>query len=109
MPNNILDINDDCKSLDDVVHELELIMLYSTQTNDRIGYFAALYHKVTCRVRDGVANGEFQNGPRMALLDVTFANRYLHALKCWVNKQPISDSWRVALETTKKPTKLVIQ
>src|SRR5882724_9132021 len=64
----------------------------------RLGYFAALYLRITKAVQAGLLVGTvFQNNERMTQLDVTFANRYLSALnsyfyperfpglsKCWL-------------------------
>ncbi len=50
-----------------------------TTRESRLGYFAALYRRVTSAVRDGISNGSFQNGPLMERLDVVFASRYLDA------------------------------
>jgi len=96
-------------TIDDVLTQLEDIIAGSIRTNDRMGYFAALYYKVTASVKDGIAKGQFQNGTLMERLDVTFANRYLGALAAWRNNQPLSDSWRIAFETTKKSSALVLQ
>lgn len=96
-------------TIDDVLTQLEDIIAGSIRTNDRMGYFAALYYKVTASVKDGIAKGQFQNGALMERLDVTFANRYLGALAAWKNRQPLSDSWRIAFETTKKSSALVLQ
>lgn len=96
-------------TIDDVLTQLEDIIAGSIRTNDRMGYFAALYYKVTASVKDGIAKGQFQNGALMERLDVTFANRYLGALAAWKNSQPLSDSWRIAFETTKKSSALVLQ
>ncbi|MGN6398750.1 MAG: DUF5995 family protein [Mucilaginibacter sp.] len=96
-------------TINDVIAQLENIISESIKTNDRMGYFAALYYKVTVAVRDGIAKGQFQNGARMEQFDVTFANRYLDALAAWKSNRTLSDSWRVAFEATKKSSALVLQ
>ena len=70
-------------SLDEVVAPLEQIIEDSAARADRLGYFAALYNRVTEQVRDGIARGEFADNARMAQLDVTFANRYIAAYDAW--------------------------
>ena len=96
-------------TIDEVITQLEAIITDSINTNNRMGYFAALYYKVTAAVRDGIAKGQFQDGARMEKFDVTFANRYLDALAAWKANQPISGSWRVAFEATKSSSALVLQ
>jgi hypothetical protein len=96
-------------TINEVIDALQTIITDSIAANSRIGYFAALYYKVTAAVRDGIAKGQFENGPRMEKFDVIFANRYLDALSAWKNKQPLSDSWRVAFETAERSSLLVLQ
>jgi hypothetical protein len=87
------------QTIGEVITQLEKIIADAIASGSRAGYFAALYYKVTCRVNQGIATGEFQNGPRMEQLDVTFANRYLAAYEQWAAKQSaaVSLSWKVAL------------
>lgn len=96
-------------TINEVIDALQTIITDSIATNNRVGYFAALYYKVTAAVRDGIAKGQFENGPRMEKFDVIFANRYLDALNSWKNKQPLSDSWRVAFETAERSSPLILQ
>jgi len=96
-------------NIDDILSQLEGIIAESIRTNDRMGYFAALYYKVTASVKAGIAKGQFENGLRMERLDVIFASRYLDALNGWKNGQPITESWRVAFEAAKSSSLLVLQ
>ena len=96
-------------TINQVIDALEAIITESIQINSRAGYFAALYYKVTASVRDGIAKGQFENGPRMEKFDVLFANRYLDAYASWKSKQPLTNSWRVAFEVTEKSSALVLQ
>jgi hypothetical protein len=96
-------------TIDDIITELQQIIDESIRTGDRVGYFAALYYKVTSHVRDGIHNGEFEDGARMEKLDVLFASRYLDALRQWRNGQPPSLSWQTAFESTKRSSVLVLQ
>ena len=96
-------------TIDEVLSQLEKIIHDSQQAGDRIGYFAALYYKVTSRVKEGIAKNEFEDGPRMERLDVLFANRYLTALDQWKNGRPPSGCWKVALDATRRPSLLVLQ
>jgi len=63
------------QTIDDVLSALDAIVQQSYDRASRLGYFAALYRRVTCAVRDGITAGRFQNGPRMEKLDVVFASR----------------------------------
>ncbi|HEY4326184.1 MAG TPA: DUF5995 family protein [Mucilaginibacter sp.] len=97
------------ETIDDILTQLENIIAESIQTNNRMGFFAALYYKVTAGVKDGIAKGQFENGELMGKFDVIFANRYLDALTAWKNNQHLSSSWQVAFETTEKSSSLVLQ
>ena len=99
----------DAKTIDEVISQLETIIHDSIDSGSRAGYFAALYYKVTSRVKEGILAGEFENGERMEQFDVIFANRYLTAYNQWINKQPTSVSWSIVFETLDKPTVLVLQ
>jgi len=96
-------------TIDDVLAQLENIIAESIQTNNRMGYFAALYYKVTASVKEGIAKGQFENGPRMEQFDVLFASRYLDAFNAWKNNQPLTASWQVAFDAAKSSSFLVLQ
>ena len=68
------------QTIDDVVAALDAIIQRAWDEQSRLGYFAALYRRVTRAVRDGIAKGQFSDGPLMEKLDVVFASRYLDAL-----------------------------
>jgi hypothetical protein len=96
-------------TIDQIITELETIIADAIQTGSRAGYFAALYHKVTCKVKEGILAGEFEDGKRMEQLDVTFASRYIKAYYQWQQKQQPSASWALAFSIFNKPRKMVLQ
>ncbi len=96
-------------TIDDILAQLELIIADSKKTNCRLGYFAALYYKVTASVKDGIAKGRFQDGGRMEQLDIIFASRYLDALAAWRAGQALTESWRLAFDASKQSNLLVLQ
>ncbi|MHA4811665.1 DUF5995 family protein [Flavitalea flava] len=96
-------------TIDDLLLQLEKIISDSQQKNDRAGYFAALYYKVTSRVKEGITKNEFGNGAQMERLDVLFANRYLDALEKWRSGGELTDSWKLAFNATKKSSALILQ
>jgi hypothetical protein len=83
-------------SIDEVIARLDDIVDRAYAERDRLGYFAVLYRTVTSAVRNGIATGRFQDGDRMARLDVVFANRYLEAFHLHQCGGEPTDSWRVA-------------
>jgi|GEM_PF-1932562 len=76
-------------TIDEVIAILETIIIESEKNNDPLGYFAALYQKVTIKVKEGITNNFFENGPRMEQLDIVFAKRYLDAWYCYKNNEPV--------------------
>jgi hypothetical protein len=97
------------RTIDQVIARLEEIIEASIAAADRRGYFAALYNRVTQRVKTGIANGEFDDGERMERLDVTFATRYLDAYDAYVAGELPSRAWLKAFEAARDPSLIVLQ
>lgn len=97
------------QTIDEVIHQLEQLIEGCIATKDRIGYFAALYHKVTVRVKEGIVNKEFEDGARMERLDVIFANRFLMAVHQFRHQQACSACWLAAFASCKRHSPLVLQ
>lgn len=96
-------------SIDQVISRLDAIMQQCIKEKIKAGYFTALYHKVTCKVKEALLNGEFEDAERMKKLDTIFAGRYIEAWEGWRAGRPISQSWAVAFGEAKKPLTLVLQ
>jgi hypothetical protein len=96
-------------NIDEVVAALDRIIAAALAERSRIGFFAALYRQVTLRVRQGIADGFFDDGPRMERLDTVFANRYLDALAAWQIGTRPSKCWRVAFDATHRTDLLILQ
>ncbi len=97
------------QTIDDVVSALDIIVQTSYDKASRLGYFAALYRRVTCAVRDGVALSRFQNGPLMEKLDVVFASRYLDALATFQAGGTPTRSWILAFRGCDDANLLILQ
>ena len=67
-------------TLDAVVSALDSVIEWSIAASSRLGYFAAVYKRITIAVGAAVKNGAFQDGPRMERFDASFAGRYFDAL-----------------------------
>jgi hypothetical protein len=96
-------------NIDEVVAALDHIIAAALVERSRIGLFAALYRQVTLRVRQGIVEGFFDDGPRMNHLDTVFANRYLDALAAWQTGVRPSKCWRVAFDATHRADLLILQ
>jgi Family of unknown function (DUF5995) len=97
------------QTIRDVISALDTIVQQSWDNSSRLGYFAALYRRVTCAVRDGIGNGRFQNGPLMEKLDVVFASRYLDALAAFRAGGEPTRSWALAFRGCDDAGLLILQ
>lgn len=96
-------------TVDGVIEQLESIIDASIASQSRLGYFAALYKRMTTAVRDGIRDGRFQDAARMERLDVTFANRYLVTREQYLAGELQGQSWLQAYEATTRPQYTVLQ
>ncbi|MGI9544426.1 MAG: DUF5995 family protein [Cyclobacteriaceae bacterium] len=96
-------------TIDEVIVILENIIQASKSSNDPLGYFAVLYQKVTIKIKEGIENNLFENGPRMEKLDVVFANRYLEAYTSYQKKEMVTESWKKAFELSTDYWLIVLQ
>jgi hypothetical protein len=97
------------QTIDEVLVELDQVIQRARETRDRLGYFAVLYRNVTLKVKDGIAAGLFEDGPRMEKLDVTFANRYLTALDSFRRGEPLSKCWLVCFRLASAWRPIILQ
>jgi len=97
------------RSIEEVIAALDRIIDTAAAERSRIGFFAALYRQVTLRVRQGIADGLFDDGPRMDRFDAIFANRYLDALAAWQTNELTSKSWKLAFEASRRKDLLILQ
>jgi hypothetical protein len=96
-------------TINDVIDRLGHEIDRCRARDSRLGYFPALYRKVTIAVKEGIAQGAFEDGKRMERLDVLFANRYLEAADQWARGEPPTRSWRVAFEAAEGWPPIVLQ
>lgn len=96
-------------TLDEVIEALTEMVRVSKDEGSRIGFFAAMYRKVTVQVRTGVASGLFEDGPRMERLATTFASRYLTAVDQFRAGDQPSKCWDFAFQTASLWRPLIIQ
>ena len=97
------------ETVDQVIDRLSEIIDWADGNKSRAGYFAALYRRVTGKVKSGIDDGFFEDGPRMERLDVIFANRYLHAFEQWRGGGESSAAWRYAFAAADQFWPIVLQ
>ena len=97
------------RSIDEVIARLDAVIDQALVDGDRLGFFAVLYRTVTVAVKEGIAAGRFEDGPRMERLDVVFANRYLHALDRYRRGRPTTGCWRAAFDAGSSRRAVIMQ
>jgi hypothetical protein len=98
-----------CTTIDDVIDQLAELIREARASKSRLGYFPALYRRVTIEVKEGIKSGRFQNGVRMEALDVRFANRYLDALETYQTGGKPSKSWEIAFRKAEDRNLTILQ
>ena len=96
-------------TIEEVIQELDNIINKAETDNSRLGYFAALYRKVTVEIKKGIEDDVFEDGPRMERFDVIFANRYLKAYEQHQKGEHPSECWALAFAATSSWRPLVSQ
>lgn len=98
------------QTIDDVITILDDIIHETKKANSPLGYFAALYRRVTIEVKSKLGTGYFDDDHRMENLDVVFANRYLDAYFDYnKNNKAISNSWKITFEKSSDDQLIVLQ
>jgi hypothetical protein len=87
-------------TIDGVIDRLQDIIDDSLTRGSRLGYFAALYKRMTMAVGEAVTAGRFQDAARMEALDVAFANRYLATREQYFAGELHGHAWLQAYEAT---------
>ena len=85
-------------TIQEVLEELDRIIEDAIRNNSYQGIFACVYRRVTAQVQQEIVQGNFEDNQRMEIFDVAFANRYIHAFREYQNKQPITQSWKIAFD-----------
>jgi hypothetical protein len=96
-------------TIDEVIQFLNEIIEQSKLEQKASGLFATLYREVTIKIKEGIANGEFQDGQRMEKLDVIFANRYLKAYYLYFANEKPTECWGFAFQKTEDYWPIVLQ
>jgi hypothetical protein len=96
-------------NVDQVLALLDGILADCRAKSDPLGNFPALYRQVTLRVKQGIAEGAFDDGPRMDRFDALFANRYFAAYQVFVSGGSPSQSWQVALSGMRSGRLIILQ
>ncbi|MDO3638243.1 DUF5995 family protein [Mycolicibacterium arseniciresistens] len=99
------------RTIQDVVDAIDSVILWSTGAESRLGYFAALYKRITIAVQTALAGGAFEDPDRMELFDVAFAQRYFDALNGRFHpgshRQP-TRSWQLTFDAAQREDPIIV-
>ncbi|PIB36580.1 hypothetical protein BFP72_14810 [Reichenbachiella sp. 5M10] len=96
-------------TIDDVIERLDQITDNTIADYDPLGYFAALYRRVTFEVKQSVDHRFFENSQRMEKLAVIFAKRYFTALETYMSKKEPTKSWKASFDVVDNFWMIVFQ
>lgn len=96
-------------TITEVISLLDDIIEQSEKGGSTMGYFAALYQRVTIAVKEKLGTSYFQDDARMEQLDVVFANRYLKAYAQFKNQQATTLSWKAAFDAAPNDKLIILQ
>ena len=97
------------RPIDEIIDRLGQIVDQTKAANSPLGYFAALYRKVTLQVRSDIDAGRFEDVARMERLDVVFANRYLAAYDAFRAGRTPTRAWAYSFDAAQQWWPVVLQ
>ena len=98
--------------IDGVVQAIDSIIDWSISVSSRLGYFAALYKRITIAIGAAVLQGKFEDAQRMQRFDVIFATRYFDALNGYFHPDQFAKptrSWRLTFDAASRPEPIILQ
>lgn len=99
-------------TLDEVVEVLDDVIDWALRAASQLGYFAALYKRITVAVGQAIDNGDFEDGARMERFDVAFATRYFDALNGLFHPREYrrpTRSWQVTFDAAGRGGPILVQ
>lgn len=95
--------------IDQVTDQLSDIVGWARDEGSRLGYFAAMYRKVTRGVQAEIAAGAFEDPERMTELVSVFAGRYLEAFRHFQIGRPPTRAWAGSFAAADRWRPIIIQ
>jgi hypothetical protein len=97
------------RTIEDVIERLGTIVSEAREEQSRVGYFAALYRRMTVEIKNGIRDGVFRDPGLVERLDVAFAARYFDAYDAWRERKPTTRAWQVAFDAATSSTAVALQ
>ncbi len=96
-------------NIDEIIAALDKVISEAEKNNDTSGYFATVYRKATLRIKEEIVSGQFENSSRIEKISVFIARNYFEAHSNFINKKPVTISWRKAFRLSKNSHPIVLQ
>jgi hypothetical protein len=96
-------------NIDGVIDQLQDVIDQSMAQGSRLGYFAALYKRMTMAIRNAIKGGMFEDAARMEALDIAFASRYLGARQEYFAGELQGQAWLQAYEAATSDRYTILQ
>ena len=99
-------------TIDEVIEAISSIIDWSFYASSRLGYFAALYKRITSAVGVAIDDGAFEDGPLMERFDVAFATRYFDAVNGHFHPDKFprpTKSWQVTFDEAARAQPIMLQ
>ncbi len=103
---------EEANNVDDVLRNVGQIISWSVDAQSHLGYFAVVYKRVTLAIRKAINDGQFDDGQRVAQLDVAFAQRYFDALNAYFHPNEyrgLTLPWEVAFVGDQDGQAIILQ
>lgn len=100
------------ESIEEVLDSIDKIIGWSIANSSRVGYFAALYKRITLAVQKAIADKKFEDGARMERFDAAFASRYFDALNGHFHPPEFdkpTQTWQVSLDAASLAGPIIVQ
>ncbi|MEL6537420.1 MAG: DUF5995 family protein [Bacteroidota bacterium] len=93
----------------EIVTTVEWYRDFFQKQNHPLGYFAALYAKVSREIEEYLDQGKFQNPELFTKMDLLFVTRYLQAMDAYLHGKETTLVWKVAIRGAEKARPTVLQ
>ncbi|HAP62288.1 MAG TPA: hypothetical protein DCR93_23260, partial [Cytophagales bacterium] len=104
------DDNPTCaQSFPEIVTTVAWYQDFFQKQNHPLGYFAALYGKVSREIEEYLHQGKFQNQELFTQMDLLFVTRYLQAMDAYLHGKETTMVWKMAIRGTERSRPTVLQ
>jgi len=111
-PSPRLDRLEEPRTLDDSLRGIDQVVDWAIKADSHIGYFAALYKRITLAIQAAINEGVFDDGDRIEQLGIVFSQRYFSSLNAYFypdEYQGLTLPWGVSFVGDQNHTAIMLQ